>query len=194
MSSSISPAKNSLTTLRWKSADLELLPEDGKRYEIIDGELFLSRQPDWHHQKACGQAYLLLQSWSKLTGEGQANLAPGLIFADDDDVAPDVIWISNERLAVALEKDGKLHYAPELVIEVLSFTGNNEKRDREAKLKLYSRRDVVAYWLLNWRKKEVEIYRRKRGKLTLIVTLTAKQTVTTPLLKGFSCKVADLFE
>jgi Uma2 family endonuclease len=193
MSSSISPAKTPLTKMRWTSADIELLPEDGKQYEIIDGELFMSRQPDWHHQRACLRAALLLEIWNEQNGNGKVNFAPGVIFADDADVAPDVVWISNERLAVALEKDGKLHYAPELVIEVLSFTGNNERRDREAKLKLYSRREVLEYWLLDWRKKEVEIYRRKRGKLAPTATLTAKDTVTTPLLKGFSCKVADLF-
>ncbi len=36
-------------TLRWTSADLEVLPDDGKRYEIIDGELYVSRQLHWHH-------------------------------------------------------------------------------------------------------------------------------------------------
>ena len=41
------------TTLRWTSADLEVLPDDGKRYEVIDGELYVSRQPSWHHQHAC---------------------------------------------------------------------------------------------------------------------------------------------
>lgn len=40
--------------LRWTSADLEVLPDDGKRYEIIDGELYVSTQPHWQHQFACG--------------------------------------------------------------------------------------------------------------------------------------------
>jgi hypothetical protein len=35
---------------RLTSADLELMPDDGKRYELIEGELYVSRQPDWHHQ------------------------------------------------------------------------------------------------------------------------------------------------
>lgn len=181
-------------TLRWTSADLEFLPEDGKRYEIIDGELLVSRQPDWHHQAACGQVYLLLQTWSKQTGKGRANLAPGILFADDDDVAPDVVWISNERLATALQGDGKLHGAPELVVEVLSFTGLNEKRDREAKLKLYSRKDVSEYWMLNWRTKEVEIYRREQGELRFVAKLDEHAALTTPLLEGFSCPVAEFFE
>jgi hypothetical protein len=41
------------TALRWTSADLAVLPDDGKRYEIIDGDLYMSRQPHWHHQQAC---------------------------------------------------------------------------------------------------------------------------------------------
>lgn len=193
MSSSSFPENHFQAEWRWTLADLELLPEDNMRYETIDGELYILKPNEWFHQRACAQVCMRLESWSKQTGEGTANVAPGLIFAADNAVAPDIVWISNERLDVALEKDGKLHYAPELVIEVLSFTGNNEWRDREAKLKLYSRREVLEYWLLDWRKKEIEIYRRKRGKLALTATLTAKNIVTTPLLKGFSCKVADFF-
>lgn len=181
------------TSLRWTSADLETLPDDGKLYEIIDGELYVSRQPDWYHQRACLKAGMALEIWSSKIGKGQVNIAPGLIFADDDDVAPDVIWISNERLNTALESDGKLHYAPELVIEVLSFTGTNERRDREAKLKLYSRRDVSEYWLLDWRTKQVEIYRRDGKALEHFATLNEDETLNTPLLEGFSCQVAEFF-
>ena len=83
--------------LRWTSADLEALPNDGKRYEIIDGELIMSKQPHWHHQFACLQIGTQLNLYNQQTGAGQVNLAPGVIFADDDDVAPDVVWISRER-------------------------------------------------------------------------------------------------
>ena len=53
-----------------------------------------------------------------------------------------MVWISRERFAAALEPDGKLHAAPDLVVEVLSPGSTNERRDRQAKLKLYSRRGV----------------------------------------------------
>ena len=46
-----------MKTLRWTSHDLEGFPEDGKRYEIIDGELYVSKQPHWEHQFVCGQVY-----------------------------------------------------------------------------------------------------------------------------------------
>ena len=43
------------TTLRWTSAALEVLPTDDKRYEIIEGDFYVSRQPGYHHQYACTQ-------------------------------------------------------------------------------------------------------------------------------------------
>src|SRR5215210_2718607 len=104
------------TSLRWTSADLESLPDDGKRYEIVDGELHMSKQPHYFHQYVCGKLVAKLDIWNEETRLGDVVFAPGLIFAEDDDVAPDVVWISNSRLATALEPDGKLHAAPELVI------------------------------------------------------------------------------
>lgn len=182
------------TALRWTSKDLETLPDDGKLYEIIDGELYVSRQPHWYHQFVCGQAFALLQSWSRQTGTGYANLAPGVIFADDEDVAPDVIWISKQRLATALEADGKLHAAPELAVEVLSPGTSNERRDRTAKLKLYSQRGVQEYWIVDWRARQVEVYRREAAILQLVATLYEADTLQSPLLPGFSCQIATLFE
>jgi hypothetical protein len=55
---------------RYTSADLELLPDvEGTRYEIIDGELFVSKQPDWHHQRACSQLVRALENWNVTTQE-----------------------------------------------------------------------------------------------------------------------------
>ena len=181
------------TALRWTSADLTVLPDDGKRYEIIDGELYMSRQPHWHHQRACGKVFAALEAWSVQTGAGEANLAPGVIFAEDDDVAPDVIWISHARRATALGPDGHLHAAPELVVEILSPGTTNERRDREAKLKLYSRRGVLEYWIVDWRTQQVEAYRREELALRLVATLYTTDTLTSPLLPGFSCEVVTLF-
>ena len=45
-----------METLHWTSQDLELLPEDGKRYEIVDGELYVSKQPHWEHQFVSGKS------------------------------------------------------------------------------------------------------------------------------------------
>lgn len=183
-----------MTSLSWTSKDLELLPDDGKRYEIIDGELYISKQPHWHHQFVCSQRWGVLQAWSDQTKLGMANVAPGVIFDDNNDVAPDVVWISRQRLAVSLQADGKLHDAPELAIEVLSPGGTNEKRDREIKLKLYSRRGVSEYWIVDWQKRRLEVYRREQAALALAATLYETDVLESPLLPGFRCEISQLFD
>jgi len=75
---------------RWTIADLERFPQpwDDTRYEIIDGELFVSTQPSNEHQYTCTEVSFELRSWSKRGGGGVVLGAPGLIFADDDNAAP----------------------------------------------------------------------------------------------------------
>ena len=177
----------------WTSRDIEMMPDDGKRYEVVDGELYVSKQPDYHHQRFCLRLGGLLDAWCLQTGAGEANVAPGLILGENDDVAPDVIWISRERLAIALQKDGKLHIAPELVVEVLLPGVTTEYRDREIKLKLYSQRGVLEYWIVSWRERRIEIYRRVETVLTLTSTLYESDTLQSPLLPGFTCQVSKLF-
>lgn len=181
------------TSLRWTSADLEVLPDDGKRYEIIDGELYVSKQPHWHHQKVCLRLGRYLDEWNEQTGAGDVSLAPGVIFADDEDVAPDVVWISQARLTASLGPEGRLHAAPEIAVEVLSPGATNERRDREAKLKLYSQHGVQEYWIVDWRRRQIEVFRREQAALRLVETLFEQDILRSPLLPGFECKVGQLF-
>src|SRR5262249_8118402 len=117
----------------------------------------------------------------------------GLIFADDDDVAPDIVWVSSARMASILGADGKLHGAPELIVEVLSPGRANERRDREAKLKLYSRRGVDEYWIVDWRNRQVDVFGQNNAQLQRIATLAETDILMTPLLPALAFKVADLF-
>jgi Uma2 family endonuclease len=128
-----------------------------------------------------------------MTGLGQVAAAPGIIFTDADNVIPDVVWVSNERLAVLLDDAGHLTGAPELVVEVLSPGADQERRDRQFKLKLYSTRGVQEYWVVNWRLQQIEVYRREQAKLELVATLFANDELTSPLLPKFVCPVSRLF-
>ena len=179
--------------VRWTTADLELFPDNGNRYEIIDGELFVTRAPNWKHQKASTRISTALDTWSLTTGLGEAVQAPGIIFSEADNVIPDVVWASNERLAVLLDEAGHLTSAPELIVEVLSPGAENEKRDREIKLKLYSLRPVQEYWIIDWHKRQVEVYRRAQAILELVATLLPGDELSSPLLPGFVYPVSQLF-
>ena len=184
------------TALRFTSADLAMLPDpiDGTRYEIIDGELFVSKQPHWEHQFTNTVFASALHVWSRQTRLGRAAFTPGLILAAEQDVVPDVVWLSHARYAESLEADGKLHVAPELVIEILSPGSANERRDREFKLKLYSRIGVEEYWIADWRAHAVEVYRQDNGQLRLIATLNNGDILTSPLLPGFALPLVELWD
>jgi Uma2 family endonuclease len=119
----------------------------------------------------CGKIFRQLDIWSESTGLGQASIAPGIIFSEADNVIPDVVWASKERLVILLDEAGHLRGAPELVVEVLSPGNDNQRRDKEAELKLYSARGVQEYWIANWQSQTLEIYRRDNAQLHLIATL-----------------------
>ena len=185
------------TSMRYTLADLEALPQpvDDTRYEIIDGELFVSSQPSNEHQFTCNKVATRLTVWTEQRDLGIVLVAPGLIFADDDNAAPDVIWISDSRYRQYIGPESKLHGPPELVVEVLSPGSENEHRDFVAKLALYSRRGADEYWVLDWRQRRALVYRRPGdgGQLRLAATLAAGDDLESPLLPGFACRVGDLF-
>jgi len=184
---------NPTTGVRWTVADLEVLPEDGRRYEIIDGELFVTRAPHWKHQNVAVKIVTALENWSVQSGLGEPAINPGLVFSETDSVIPDVVWASHERLEAMLDEAGHLVAAPELVVEVLSPGEKNERRDKEAKLKLYSTYGVLEYWIADRNQRKVEVYRRDRGVLKLTLTLFASDELTSPVLLGFQVQVSQFF-
>jgi Uma2 family endonuclease len=180
--------------IRWTIQDVEALPDnEGIRYEIIDGELFVTRSPHHKHQQVTGRIFAALDSWSLESGLGEASIMPGLIFSDADNVAPDVVWVSCDRLAQIEDEAGHLQGAPELVVEVLSPGKANENRDRLAKLKLYSVHGVQEYWIVDRIAQLIEVYRRENAQLVLIATLLVGDSMTSPFLPGFTCDIARLF-
>jgi Uma2 family endonuclease len=182
-------------SIRWTTRDLDALPDqDGwKRHEIIDGELFMTRAPHILHQGVAGKLHVRLETWSEMTGLGSAFQTPGVIFTAEDAVIPDVIWISQERLANGINEAGHLTVAPELIIEILSPGELNAQRDKEVKRKLYSLHGVEEYWIANWQLKILEIYRRVDAQLQLVATLLEDDAITSPLLPGFSAPMAQAF-
>lgn len=154
------------TSVRWTVHDVELLPQsEEKRYEIIDGELFVTRAPHLDHQDLAYRICAALNDWSTTTQLGRAFIAPDIVLSDADSVIPDAIWVSRDRLAATKDAAGHLTGCPELVVEVLSAGETNIRRDREAKLKLYSTHGVREYWIADRFAQQLEVYRRVRNVL-----------------------------
>ena len=178
--------------VRFTVDDLELTPDDGSRYEIIDGDLYVSTQPQWQHQFVCDQINLRLGQWDPRWQHGVSVSAPGLVFARDEAVAPDLVWISRERFSRVAGPDGRLRAAPDLVVEILSPGQANVERDRGLKLKLYSRYGVREYWIVDWPDQVIQVYRHRDGALEVAATLSGTDQLTSPLLPGFSCSVGEI--
>ncbi len=184
------------TALQWTIRDLAVISDDDgwKRHEIIDGELYMTLAPPIRHQGSASRFNIRLGVWSEKTGLGQPFQTPGVIFTPTDAVIPDVVWVSHDRLKNGTDDAGHLTVAPELIIEILSPGDQNHQRDKEFKLKLYSRHGVQEYWIANWQLKTIDLYRHHDGALHFVSTLLSSDTLTSPLLPGFSVAIVDLFQ
>lgn len=169
--------------------DYCLLPDDGKRYEIIDGELFVTPSPRRAHQRVVTELSRVLGNYLEGTGCGEVYVAPfDVVFSLFDVVEPDIVYVAKEHASVVTERN--VQGAPDLVVEVLSET--TAKTDRSIKLKLYARYGVREYWLIDPDMCTAEIYRQGTQGLEQVATLQSSDSLTTPLLPGFSVRLSQL--
>jgi Uma2 family endonuclease len=179
--------------LRLTNADLEAMPEDGNRYEVIDGELYVSSAPGYIHQKILMRIGFAFASYLGLHPIGEILPGVGVIFDDYDGVIPDLIFVTNERLRKTLS-GGRFHAAPEIVIEILSPGSSNERRDRHVKRSLYASHGVTEYWLVDPENQTVELHlRNQAGELVFEKSILASDELTSSLLPGFGVRVGTLF-
>ncbi len=179
---------------RWTVADLEKIePKETERYEIIDGGLIVTHAPSFEHQYVCSQLNLALGNWSGETGKGTTVQVPGVIFTPVDAVIPDVVWMSWDRIRLGKDRAGHFTIAPELAIEVLSPGSSNVRRDRQSKMALYSREGVDEYWIVDWQRQIVEVYRQAGGQLELIQTLAGDDVLESPRFPGLRISLGRLW-
>lgn len=174
-------------------SDLDLMPDDGNRYELIEGELFVSRAPGLPHQNILANLLTLLKVFLAAHPLGKVWPTPGVIFDNHNAVIPDIVFIRQERLP-DIAADEKVTGAPDLAIEIVSPGAENARRDRIVKLQTYSKFGVREYWVVDGYRRTIEIYRLEQERLALVVTLTNDEELTTPLLPEFSCRARQVFE
>src|SRR5262245_33370781 len=120
-------------------ADLENYPEDdGNRYELIEGELFVSRAPGIPHQLVLQNLQLELGNYLKQNPIGLVVPGAGAVFSNYDAVIPDLVFVSHERWNNVVAND-RFVAAPNLVIEIVSPGKENPSRDFTAKHELYAK-------------------------------------------------------
>ena len=175
-------------------ADWDAMPyRDGNRYEIIEGELFVSCSPGLTHERVLIKLVVLIGNCLETNPIGVAVLNVGVILSNVSGVIPDMIVFLNEQRDTIITND-RLTGPPALVIEVLSPGAANIRRDRVNKLQLYAKHGVPEYWIVDPRNMTLERYVRQRSSLVLLETLEKEDTLSTTTLAGFSCKVSEIFE
>ena len=179
--------------LRLTNADMEAMPEDGNRYEVIDGEMYVSTSPSFFHQRVLSKFIVAFDAYLRGNPIGEYAPGVGVIFDDYNGVIPDLVFATRATMSKALI-GGRFHAAPEIAIEILSPGSTNERRDRQVKRSLYDTRGVGEYWLVDPENRTVEVYRRDEAN-ALVFDRTLQQTdnLTSAILPGFSIGVDTLF-
>src|SRR5215471_4625371 len=172
--------------------DLESMPDDGSRYEVIEGEFFVSKAPGVTHQLASMNLSWIFSSFLKLNPLGVVLATPGLIFDELSGVIPDLVFVSNERFGEIVRNE-RLIAAPDLIDEIVSPGSENERRDGVAKRQLYGEFGVKEYWLVDLQKRVIEVFVAKDHTLDLAATFREGDEIRTSIPPGFLCKVSDVF-
>jgi Uma2 family endonuclease len=176
---------------RWKTRDLERLPEEPfLSYEIIDGELIVSRKPHLRHAAIIGK--LCAQIYPPVGASGGLLLVePGIVWSDEaeDNVAPDLAIVLTDRLHLAAGR--ALAGTPNIVMEVVSE--GSVEIDYIKKRALYARTGAQEYWIIDWLRQLVEVWTFSEPAAR-VITYTTGQTITTPLIPGVSVSVEELLD
>ena len=174
----------------WTVEEVRALPDDGNRYELVDGELLVTPSPSMRHQYVAAELHARLREWSKShrPAGAVAVMAPADVLTPTSLVQPDVfvIPLREGRRPSEFPAAGSLL----LAVEVISPT--SARADRIRKRIFYLREGVPEYWILDPEARLIERWRRGEDR----PDITADRLSWQPFSDrpAFELDVADLFE
>jgi Uma2 family endonuclease len=170
--------------------ELRLMPDDGKRYELIDGEVFVTPSPSEKHQRVLGNLFLSISHHVRTKNLGRVYIAPfDVVFGEKTALQPDLLFVSAGRLGIIGPE--YVLGAPDLVVEVLS--PYRQSYDRVTKLEQYALHGVNEYWVIDPIVESVEIYVLAGTKYELKGSFAGEEILQSPLLPGWEIPVGNLF-
>ncbi|MDM8518992.1 Uma2 family endonuclease [Anaerolineales bacterium HSG6] len=175
----------------WTYQDWLQFPEDGWKYEIINGELQIMPPPAVYHQWSSGELFVQMFMFVKQNNLGKVLEAPCGVKLPHQDVPvePDIFFVKQERLEI-IQAD-YVYGAPDLVVEIMS--PSNPNYDRKHKFQLYQENGVLEYWLVNYWQKYIELFVLRDGVYQLQGKYDLGETISSEQLAGFELVVADIF-
>jgi Uma2 family endonuclease len=135
--------------------DLVSLPDDGNRYEIINGELIVTPAPLVRHQRVVVNLAVLLRLFLTQHNIGEVLVAPfDVVLGPNDVVQPDLLVIGSEQGRLK-DSQNAFEGSPRLVVEILS--PSSQRTDLVRKMALYARTGVPEYWMVDPERHEIAI-------------------------------------
>jgi len=176
------------TKIKYNYQDYLQLSDD-RRYEIIDGDLFMVPFPNESHQHVLAYTFNCLFNYVRKNMLGYVYCAPfDILFSEEDVVQPDIIFVSSENAKV-ITKDN-IKGAPDLLVEILS--PSTSKRDMGIMKKLYARHGVREYWIVDPKNEMVEVLSLKglefESKLHGV-----QDCLHSRVIKGLTVEVKEIF-
>lgn len=200
VASTLTPANPALLTEQsdwptqgeWRYADYLRLPDDGRRYEIIEGILYVANAPSVDHQYTVSEIHFHLKLFVREGQLGQVFTAPLEVHLSETTrpVQPDVLFIRAERQPAPGAQF--LKGAPDLVVEVIS--PGSIRLDRHIKFDLYERVGVAEYWLVDSKARLVEVYALSNGEYALRGQYTGDDLIESGVLTGLQIQTSALFQ
>jgi Uma2 family endonuclease len=174
----------------WTYHQYATLPEDGQRYEIVDGVLYMAPSPTGSHQGAAGEFFAHLRMHVQVAGLGRVFIAPfDVELAPKTVVQPDVFVILNAGMHKY--REDRLVGAPDLVVEIASPA--TATYDRRTKYDAYVRAGVPEYWVADPVGRTVEVFILEAGMYFSSGVFRGKALLPSCILPGFSVPVEQLF-
>ena len=176
----------------WTYEDYLRLPDDGQRYEVIRGVLYVAPAPNYDHQLAHSQLFRALSNHIVENCLGVLLSAPFDVILPEGiatPVEPDLLFIKEENRPRRGDKN--FQGVPDLLVEILS--PSTRTYDRKTKLAAYRDARVPEFWLIDPQTLSVVIYGWKHGQFTELERGGEGDEVGSAALSGFRVKVGDLF-
>jgi len=171
-------------------ADLERAPEDGRRYELYDGEIYVVPAPVPRHQVVQHELTERLRTYCRERGGFAVGSPIDIVFSDYDVVQPDVVVFGPAR-AHLVDLDRVISHAPDLCVEVLS--PSTEATDRGRKLQMFARYGVPEYWLVDPVEETIEVLRLEARDYVVVQRATRGDEITSTAVPGLGVVVGGIF-
>jgi Uma2 family endonuclease len=175
----------------WTYEDYLRLPDDGRRYEIIEGVLYMVNAPNYEHQFIVTQLLLQLGGFVQAQNLGLVLTAPFEVHLSPASrpVQPDLVFI--KAASLPNENIAAFEGAPDLVVEVLSPA--SLRTDRHIKFDAYERAGIPEYWIINPKTRSIEVYILSGGEYALQGEFLSDDVITSQVLVGLKVVTAMLF-